>query len=500
MSRAGVVALLALCGAILRFVDLDRKPYWFDEVFTALRVSGYDEHDHANPRLFTGRVVSSADIQTFQKTAPDTSVIGTVRGLARKEPQWTPAYFVLARLVTQWWGDTVTATRALAAFWGVLSIAAMYWLGREWSGRTTTAWFAAGLTAVSPLLIRYSQEARPYSMWVLMVLLASAVFVRMTRSPGKPAAALYSLLVIAALYTNLLSVLVVVAHGACLACLRWPAQVRRRFAMAAAAAGVALFPWIWVLVLKGKTMPRPPPIDGLQRLAHDAAALFIGWPVVGAETLLLVPVLLLVAYAFYFLFRTAPGTMSLFVLLLALVPVGALVLWDAVFGSQRSSHIRYMLPCSLAVQLAVAHLLAGKTEHSIGRRAFLWRALAVAIIVVGLASSAAVVRADSWWGLAEVDLDVARIISQSPRPLVITDVPFGVVAIQSHLLEPSQAFLLTKEPETIEIPEGYETVFVYQPSDRLLAAVRSRLGSGLGLIYRKARWEGTVYSLYRWQR
>lgn len=52
-------------GVFFRFVNLDRKIYWYDEAFTSLRVSGYKEAEliqQASDR----RVLSIEDIQKFQ--------------------------------------------------------------------------------------------------------------------------------------------------------------------------------------------------------------------------------------------------------------------------------------------------------------------------------------------------------------------------------------------------------------------------------------------------
>jgi uncharacterized membrane protein len=98
-----LLLLLALTGGWLRFAHLPDKPVWFDESFTRLRISGRDEHDDAIPRLFTGR--------------PGSPWIGTVRGLARKEPQHPPLDVLLARTASLLMGDSLVVMRSVCPRW-----------------------------------------------------------------------------------------------------------------------------------------------------------------------------------------------------------------------------------------------------------------------------------------------------------------------------------------------------------------------------------------------
>lgn len=73
-----------------------------------------------------------------------------------------PVYYSMLRL---WrvFGDGEAALRSLSAVLGILSVAAVYTLGRIVSGRADGAWigFGAGLIfAVAPIHIQYAQEAR----------------------------------------------------------------------------------------------------------------------------------------------------------------------------------------------------------------------------------------------------------------------------------------------------------------------------------------------------
>jgi len=104
-----LLLLIVLTGGFLRFSRLPDKPVWSDESMTRLRISGRDEHDDANPALFTGLPIPPEAFEPFQQATPGSSWIGTVRGLARKEPQHPPLYFLLARFASQLMGAACLA-------------------------------------------------------------------------------------------------------------------------------------------------------------------------------------------------------------------------------------------------------------------------------------------------------------------------------------------------------------------------------------------------------
>ena len=68
--------------------------------------------------------------------------------------------------------------RLPSAVFGALTVPAMAWLARRWLGRETAV-AAAWLTAGSPFLIWYSQEARSYSQLVFATVVASALMLEL---------------------------------------------------------------------------------------------------------------------------------------------------------------------------------------------------------------------------------------------------------------------------------------------------------------------------------
>jgi hypothetical protein len=74
--RILVIILLAL-GIYFRFNHLDLKPYWQDETYTLLRLSGY-KLSEAIAHLYTGHVITVAETHPFQQLS-DRGAIATIQ-------------------------------------------------------------------------------------------------------------------------------------------------------------------------------------------------------------------------------------------------------------------------------------------------------------------------------------------------------------------------------------------------------------------------------------
>ncbi len=109
-------------------------------------------------------------------------------------------------------GDGEWAMRLPSALFGIATVPAMAWLARRWLGRETAA-IAAWLTAGSPFLVWYSQEARNYSLLLLCTTLASAVLLGVVRAPRARGAFGYAFASAGALLSNWAYAFVLPVHA-----------------------------------------------------------------------------------------------------------------------------------------------------------------------------------------------------------------------------------------------------------------------------------------------
>jgi uncharacterized membrane protein len=143
-----IVAGFTVLAAALRFATLGAQAYHHDEIVTASRVLRAD-------------FVHAMEAVGFSESAP-------------------PLYYALAWVWTQLTGTGEYGLRSLSALAGVATVPVAYLLGAELRGRRAGI-VAAALVAVNPMLLWYSQEARSYTLLVLLTAVAALYFVRALR-------------------------------------------------------------------------------------------------------------------------------------------------------------------------------------------------------------------------------------------------------------------------------------------------------------------------------
>ena len=130
----------------LRLLGLQRNELSFDEAFSAL-------------------VASASPTEILAELNNDSS---------------PPLYYLLLYLWRAVAGSGPAALRGLSVLCGVTAVFLAYRLGRRLWG-ADVAWLGALLLAVSPLHIYYSQQVRPYALFVLLALGSLLLFFTLNR-------------------------------------------------------------------------------------------------------------------------------------------------------------------------------------------------------------------------------------------------------------------------------------------------------------------------------
>jgi mannosyltransferase len=206
-ATAAVAALTALA-AVLRFTRIGHQGFWFDEGNTALLV-------HLSP----GKMVS----------------------LIPQSESTPPLYYLLAWVWARVFGYGEAGLRSLSALAGVATVPVAYAAASKLLSRRAGL-ITAALTASNPFLIWYSQEARSYSLLVLLTAVALLAFAHALAHPTPRALLLWAIASALALATHYYALLAIVPQALWLLAAHW----RRRevqFALGATAAcGLALVP------------------------------------------------------------------------------------------------------------------------------------------------------------------------------------------------------------------------------------------------------------------
>jgi uncharacterized membrane protein len=155
--------LIAVAGLALRLWSLGDKGLSYDEAATALMAR-----------------------------APATEIVQFHWNAAFEHP---PLWQLAMRTWTAMFGQSEAMLRLLPALAGALAIPlTWYWLRLLWPRAAGLRLLAAGLVATSPALVVYAQEARMYTVVVLLALLSLILLVDLVERPGWATAALFAVI------------------------------------------------------------------------------------------------------------------------------------------------------------------------------------------------------------------------------------------------------------------------------------------------------------------
>lgn len=333
-SDLGWLALILLVAAGLRLINLNGRALWYDEAFAVL---------YAEKPL--GAILH-----------------GTLTPVGGAAADVHPLlYYFSLHFWMQAAGQSPLAVRLPSVLLGVATVALVYALARELFDDRSGLW-AAGLTAVAPFHVHYSQEARMYSLLCLLSLLAVYGFVRGWRRGGWRNWALFAVAATLSLYAHNLAFLTLVALDLFVLLAR---QWRLIKPLVAAHGVVVLLFGPWLLAVPGQFgkvqqaywVPRP----GLAELIRTAMIFHFNLP---APSWLLPAVLFLSlavpALVLYRLLRGAKRSSDerrtwLLLLCLAFLPVLLMFLvsqWKSVYIE------RGVIAAAVAYYVLVARALA----------------------------------------------------------------------------------------------------------------------------------------------
>jgi len=475
---AGIILVL---GIYFRVTNLNSKIYWVDEVATSLRVAGFTKQELIQEVSSLGQIPIK-DLQNYQKISDRKSFDDTIQAFI-KSPEHAPLYFILARVWTKFWGSSVTAIRSLSVLFSLLTLPLIYWLGRLIFQSSKTGWFAVCLLAVSPLYVTYAQEARPYSLWVGIILLSQIALFRALRSNYWLNWLVYTISLILSFYTSLLSVLVIISQSFYVILIngfRVKSKVIYQLT-AVAIALVAFSPWLviiaqnWQQLQDNTTWMKVPlnPIAMIVIWIYSLATIFIETPIYPQlDLMILMRILIdvhlfaLIFFSFYFLYKNQNQDIWLFILLQIFAPLMIMRGSDLILGNQMSTAIRYMMPSYLLIHLTVAYLLASKIPR-ISQHKKLWIIIFSLVLFIEISSCVFMLdRSPRYQKTRNFNNpEIARIINLNSPSILLTEPSHILDAVSlSYLLNPSTQFQLAFNPSSWQILSSEKTIYFLNPS------------------------------------
>jgi mannosyltransferase len=171
--------IILLLGLALRLWGISSESYWMDEAISI-------------------KQAQARDAEAMQVIKDDINL---------------PLYIAILHYWIKAFGTSELAVRGLSAIFGTIAIAVAYLLSRRLFNERV-ALISAALISVSPIMIYYSQEARSYSMFVLLSLSSFFFFVRYVQEKKSKDIAAYFACSLLMIYTHLFAFLVLVAQNA----------------------------------------------------------------------------------------------------------------------------------------------------------------------------------------------------------------------------------------------------------------------------------------------
>src|SRR5580698_9524204 len=171
------LVLLFAAGITLRLKCLACKPFWFDESFST--------------------EVARLDWSNFLHLM-----------------WWREANMSLYYVLLRAWmlfGQSEFFIRALSVALAAATLPAIYWLARQLYDRKV-AWIATALLTFNAYHVRYAQEARSYSLFVLLATLSSGFLIAFLRQPSRRNRLAFILFSVLAVYSHFYALLLVAAQ------------------------------------------------------------------------------------------------------------------------------------------------------------------------------------------------------------------------------------------------------------------------------------------------
>lgn len=400
------LGLIVLLSAIPRFAQITRDCLWFDEIWHITLSSG---RGSAQLRIPTDTLVAPL---------PDYVRIDSASGWTQIPRNMDlvlhlPAYHLLLRGWREMLGDSPLAVRGLSAILSVLAVLVAFDVGRLVMNTVGGGLWAAALLAASPGQIEQAQEARGYTLLLLLGLIATSALLRAARDPRSIAwPVLVAVTLMVMMFTHYF------AAGYCAGVLASVWLIRGNRARAIVLAGFGVLATVWLMTWWPTLREQSRAVaETADPWLTDAGPGFVGREVLRlaalpARALLNAPVGVVSAAIgiglwAMIIYASSRCMRSWAVVLPFAGTVGLLVGLDLLRSTRHTEFLRYALVASPAVVIGL--VAATRALLGSGRRLYFARGLVLTGLVIAL----------PWWGYARQNQDfrpLCAYLAQQVKP------------------------------------------------------------------------------------
>jgi uncharacterized membrane protein len=506
--------LIILCLAIalgigFRFLAIDRKLFWHDEVYTSMRAAGFTRAE-IDRELFTSQqLISAPQLQKYQHLKITSSNIDTINSLITEDPQHPPLYFLMAR----YWSilfrnssiNAIAISRYLPVFLSLLGLPLIYRLTVELFQNFESnphlinpqqvGLIATAFLALSPFDILFAQTARQYSLLTVEVIGTSYLLLRGLRIEGFGNWIFYGISVAIALYTHPFFGLTLIGHGGFIL-IAHRSQIKNL--ILAVTVAIALYlPWIIVLVTNFSRTTSTTNWANLRvgfdyllklwTLSFTALFFDLDFGFNNIDTYILrLPIIILIGLALYLIVRDCSNSNKWFIFTSIFIPFLLLLIPDLVLGGKRSAVSRYLISCFPAIQIAMAYLL-GRMLNVCSFPSIIGRSILVVLCTGSIISNIVSANAQTWWSkdLSYYNSQVSDRLNAVSPAILISNIGddftnTGDLISLSYSLKADVKLLLLADnstqkiaPDLIpELNKNANSIYVFRPSLQLFKLLK----------------------------
>ena len=536
LTYAKNIALIILIIIVisLRFFNLDLKPYWYDETYTSLRNAGYttseliahfgvDEHNFG-------------ELSVHRCPNPEKDLEDKLHSLIT-DSSHPPLYLILLHVWTKFLGCKVYQIRLFSVLVSVLIVPGVYLLCRELLLPSKVIWIATGLVIISPVYLIYSQEARSYSLLLVLTIFSNYLLLRTLREEKKTLWIAYTAISTLGLYCHTLYYFILIGQLVYTHVILKSSKSslhrrkRRNYLIASCISFFAFLAWIVrVISIQGLVIRIGADYSWneialshlIKRILMNFSVIFYDFnflysnnlrtlginenselireesSLINSLTNIYFPsiIMLLVISSIIWVVRESSPKFRNFILTMPFLSV-VFLFKDFVFGGYASAVVRYQLPTYYCIYLAVAYFLYMQIniQRLLVLRLF-WTTILVVIFGAGICSNLSYLRAQTWWSKYRDSSikEVAEIINHKPEQVILTDANRSsmVELLTLSYVVDSKARFQIVEPEDLLKRDFLKTVFLYSPHRKMLDIVyenpslRSRFSHVRGKLYQLA--------------
>ena len=176
-----------------------------------------------------------------------------------------PVYDLFMHFWIRIFGISEVAMRLPSIIFGILSVLVIFYLGKELYNEETGL-FSAFLLGISQFFISYMQEARSYSLLVLLSLLSCYLFIRFLKEKNNTVGLVYAVTIFIGLYVHYFMIFVIIVQNIffVLSYKRFEPSIKKWFLIQTMV--MILFSiWFLRIVLPNMVLENAPSIEWIQR-------------------------------------------------------------------------------------------------------------------------------------------------------------------------------------------------------------------------------------------